>query len=82
MSKMAYFFLRITTRQCVESRQLKRCCKVKSASFQMRLSLCFNSSRAIFCDLFKMTHESLFTQPSKTLKNDIWCFTHIFAPLR
>ena len=82
MSKVAYFILRIPTRQCVESRQLKRCCKVESASFQMALSLCFNSSRAIFCDFFKMTYQSLFAQPSKTLKNDISCFTHIFAPLR
>ena len=82
MSKMAYFILCITTRQCVESRQLKHCCKVESASFQMRLSLCFNSSRAFFCDFFEMTYESLFAQPSRTPQNDIWCFTHIFVLLR
>ena len=48
----------------------------------MRLSLCLNSSRALFCDFYKMTHESLFAKPSKTPKKDIWCFTHNFGPLR
>ena len=75
-------YFELTRRQCVQSRQLKRCCKVESASFQMQTSFCFNSPRAFFCDFFRMTHESRFAQPSKTPRNDIWCFTHIFAPLR
>ena len=82
MSNKASLILHITSRQFVESRQLKRCRKVESASLQRRLSLCFNFPRAFFCDFFKMPHESLFAQPSKTSKNDIWYFTHIFAPLR
>ena len=81
MSKMAYIISCVPSRQCVESRQLKRYRKLESVGFEMGLSLCFNSCRAFFCDFFKMTHEPLFAQPSKTPQNDIWCFTHICAPL-
>ena len=71
MLKMAYIISPVSSRECVKSRQLKRYRKLESVGFKIRFSLCFNSSRAIFCDFFKMTHESLFAQPSKTLKNDI-----------
>ena len=53
MLKMAYTILRVPSRQCVESHQLKRYRKLESVGFKMQLSLCFNCSRAIFCDFFQ-----------------------------
>ena len=82
MSNMAYIILRITWRHWLKTRQLRRYRELESAGSQKTFSSFFTSTRAIFCDFFKMTHESLFAPPSKTLQNDIWCFTHIFAPLR
>ena len=79
---MAYIILRVPSRQCLELRQLKRYRKLETVGFKIRLSLCFNSSRAFFRDFSKITHESLFAQPSKTPQNDFWCFTHICLPLR
>ena len=79
---MTYTILRITWRHWLKTHQIKRYRKVESAGSQKTSTSCFNSTWAIFCDFFKMTHESLFAQPSKTHQNDIWCFTHICAPLR
>jgi hypothetical protein len=79
---MAYTILRITWRHWLKTRQVKRYRKLESAGSQKTFSFCFNSTRAIFCDFFKMTHESLFAQPSKTPQTDPWCFMHICAPLR
>ena len=82
MSKIAYYISRISLRYKLKLRQAKCHGKVESAGFKIRFSLCRNSTRAILCDFFKMTHESCFAQPSKTPQNDVWCFTQFLVTIR